>query len=143
MADLLSFTAFTCERILQEMDGSISAIRLIDIFRVPVPIPPDFKIAFWLVAIAKYRIGQSPGKAEFKITQIRTNRDRIDLGSHAAESLVNEIDGQEIVPGLGLIVQFNVKVDTIGTDYLEIELDGTLRATVPITLLAAKPHQDK
>src|SRR5271170_6830177 len=127
MADLLSFTAFTCERILQEIDGSISAIRLIDIFRVPVPIPPDFQVVYWLVAIAKYRIGESPGEAEFKLTQIRTNGERKDLGSHKAASLINEIGGQAIIPGLGLIVQCNMRVDTIGTDYIEIELDGTLR----------------
>jgi len=140
MADVLSFTAFTCERILQEMDGSISAIRLIDIFRVPVPIPPDFQIVFWLVAIAKYGIGQKPGEADFKLTQIRTNGERKDLGTHKAASLINEIDGQLVVPGLGLIVQFNMKVDTIGTDYIEIELDGRLCAKLPITLLATKPQ---
>ncbi len=140
MADVLSFTAFACERILQEMDGSISAIRLIDIFRIPVPIPPDFHVVFWLVAIAKYKVGQEPGEAEFKITQVRTNGERKGLGSHKAASLINEIDGQPVAPGLGLIIQFNMKVDTIGTDYIEIELDGTLRAVLPITLLATKPQ---
>jgi hypothetical protein len=38
---MLSATAFACERLLQEADGVISAIRIVDVFYAPAERPPD------------------------------------------------------------------------------------------------------
>ena len=142
MAEMLLFSAFTCEHLLREMDGTVSAIRLVDIFQIPVPIPPDFHVMFWLIATAKYAFGEDPGEVEFKFTHVLHDGDRKEIASQdpKVRVTVTELNGHPISPGVGVILQIHLKIETTKNSYIEIEVGGIVRAKVPITLLPVESH---
>jgi hypothetical protein len=140
MPEIISFSAFLCERVLVETDSVLSAIRMVDMFIVPDERPPDFVINFWLVATAKLAVGIPPTELTFTFTLVRPNGEREALQQHKAATKMPIID-TGVPVGAGIVVQFQIAVKNLGTLYIEIEVEGKeiklerrVCAKVPFTL---------
>ncbi len=133
-------SALLCERVLQEGDGSLSAIRLIDqVNLAPIPhgLPPNVEIipavltATLLVSLKGGKEGvlhrlairvHSPSGA----TQAMTPQ-RVRMGS--------TIPGA--VPGANVIIQLQASLKTEGIYWFEVRLDGRRATAIPLRVAFA------
>ena len=120
MAEIISFSALLCERVLVETDRVLSAIRMVDVFIVPTERASDFTVTFWLIATAKLEAGTPPTEILFAFTLVRPNGEREDLGQQKAATPLNPID-TTMPLGAGVVVQFQIAVRNLGACYIEIE----------------------
>lgn len=130
-----SVNAFTCERVLVEQDGVISAIRMVDLFNIAADAPPEPTIQFWLVVILKV-LPVPEEEIRFGITQVRTSGERTRLPSPAQALKFGKsgIDDPAAPGGAVVLAQFNLTIKHFGTSYLEVDVDGNIVANVPITV---------
>lgn len=137
---LTSITAFACERILQEADGVVTAIRIVDLFRVPIAND---------IPIEKQAVGMS--------LYIRGTLERDDGIDHRVAISVIRPDGQaglpedifkgriatkfrDAPPGFNVAVQFGIIPKQFGTHHIAVVFDGETVFKLPITL---RPHDQE
>jgi hypothetical protein len=141
---LLSATFVICERALREVDGVISAIRLVDYFMAPPPealadIPPD-RQAIVLTVVGHIRVGSDDsGEHEIVLTLVRPN------GEESPNTLTS---GQPIPVGnfpgsprqVWIIAQVGVAPKQYGEHYLKVIFDGDEVARTYFTLAQFSPE---
>ena len=151
---LISISAFVCERVLREVDGVVSAIRMVDLFHVPPQSPPVINpsdgsetitlspVRFEVLVILKAEPGYSVShKVAIKLQDptgsiVRVSRD--------LEVTTSSRFGQEVAGGATVNAQLTFDVKQYGVYMVLVELDGDLVYRTPITLLrgAASENTD-
>src|SRR5579863_3507143 len=140
MADRFQFaSAFVCERVLQEQDGVISAIRIADIFSVAENTPEGAVLQFWAVATFKTTL-PSLEEREYTINTfvLKSSGERERLDPSDRKVRVVPYEGDLSIPvGISVVAQVNVKLKPTGTtstSIIEIEIDGDVEARIPFTI---------
>jgi len=140
--DIISVSLFLCERTLQESNGILSAIRILDIFWVPgVPAEASNEkekvpvIKMFGCALIKGKPGRHDHSIEFRVQN--EGSDKFDnIGSPVILPVAQIPPGLEKFPAGGSInIELHVAVKTYGTSYLCLFLDGEEATRTPFTIL--------
>lgn len=137
---VISATAFICERILQEADTVVSAIRIVDVFYVP-ELPPDAPPGAlpFVQAYGVFTIRTLPGhygEHLLKFRLLNTQGEWSDLGPPIKTEIKARLDFAQSVPGgASAFVQLNIAARNLGTCYVCCYLDDEEMVRVPFTLM--------
>jgi hypothetical protein len=148
-ANLISATAFICERTLIEKDDVMSAIRLVDLFYVTEfqiqegkPVPPQpipgrsigqAFVSMFLVIILKAQPGdQSSHSLILRITNPAGEEKNVDDVPVQANftSKLPDVSG-----GFTLVAQLNVQPKLMGSYNVRVLLDGEEVCRAPFSIL--------
>ena len=129
---ILSVDLVVCERVLREMDGVPSAIRMVDLFNVPESILalPNPTIVFFAIVFVRGDVGAA-GNFICRMQLSDPNGNEIGIAQQAVSvnPVVEGAPGGAVTLGL-----FNV-IAVIGTYRLRVFLDDELQAQTTITTL--------
>jgi hypothetical protein len=118
--------AFVCERTLQEQDGALSAIRIID--RITFPTTPDGKLVQPRQAITfviMLKSGQARGTYTVSITQEMPSGQQVPF----VEAPVL-LEGED--RGVNLILSGAFEPDQAGLYWWDVSFDGSLLTRIPL-----------
>ena len=126
--------ACLCERVLREEDGTLSAIRIVDTYRLrTADVPPGMTGAVSLTALIGVRSGDVEGKSE--ITLKLTTPSGRELG--APQSYPILLQGGE--SGANIIVQMALPVTELGLYRLDVTWKDELLTSIPFKLVSQTP----
>jgi hypothetical protein len=132
-------SAFLCENVLQEGNGVLSAIRIVDVFQIPEGAPENFVIRFYAVAMLR-TVPVPDIKVSVTAAIVRTNGERQPLPMVPGEPIQVGASSDRTIPGgINLIMELNIKPQNMGTGYIEFEVDGEVAVSIPFTLRPAPP----
>jgi hypothetical protein len=124
--------AFFCERVLQEQDGVLSAIRVVDRFiqRAQGPSAPEdmpvFSVA--LTAFLSFKSGAARGRSTIHLRQESPS------GVRGPElSLPVLFEGED--RGANLVLDINFQADQEGLYWFDVLLDDLLVTRMPLRVL--------
>ncbi len=125
--------ALLCERILQEKDEVLSAIRIVDTFFVTVPkgLAPEVKPAIQLTLLLafKKRINDEAEK------HLLTLKIKAPSGTVAEQPTVALNFKADEVSGANLLTTLQMGVHEFGTFQIDVIVDGEVLTVVPFRLL--------
>lgn len=146
---LISVGAFICERVLMEVDGVASAIRMIDIFRV-AGVPPEAEKDAPLPVVQMFCVVSMKAKPEERakhtvgITIINTRGESTPQGDPVVVEFAGKPEfGVNAPGGANIALQLNVAVRRFGTCYVCVFLDGEEVCRTPFTLIPPPPVEQK
>src|SRR5512146_1663267 len=128
--------ALICERVIEEKDGDISAIRIIDRaetkIRIEGKLPPPEKLneivpTLQLAMLVGLKSGSFKGKGVVEIDGESPNGTVKRLGLHEFEFLGSE-------HGQNLIVNLLVQVKEEGLHWFNVKFNGELLTRIPLRL---------
>jgi len=128
--------AFVCKDVIEDKNGALSAIRIIEIVDVPESLGNDpifFTVVVILKALpavdAEIRVGLS------LVAPNNGGRKRLVDGASGPPRKLQIFESDPSIPsGVKLIFDFNVKPRLLGTWIAEIDVDGEVIASAPFTL---------
>jgi len=128
--------AFLCERILQEKDDVISALRIIDRLQYRLEgAPQDTKPMLNLQALIMFKSGPVTGEHDVKIIVENPRGDRKEV--YALKVVLNGKDhGQNIIMNMGLGVEHD------GLYWFDVVFDADVLTRIPLTVTAL-PQQEQ
>ena len=132
-----------CEKVLTEVDGITSAIRIVDLFFIPENAPETFVIQFTVI-IALRAFITSPEEFRVGITLIGPtgNRQRLPDPPEQPYKLSIFENDPSVPSGFTLIIGCAVKPTKLGTCYLEVEVNGEAITKIPFTLRRVPAEQN-
>jgi hypothetical protein len=143
---IISLSVLTCQAVLREEDGVASAIRLIDVWYVPEPLPEAPPGVLPLVqANVLVILKAEPGyqqEHEIRVKLQNTVGEISDIAEALKSNPISRL-GPEVPGGVTIQVQLNLAVKKLGTCYLLIYFDGELVTRAPITLLRTPSVESK
>ena len=125
--------ALICEKILEEKDSVVSAIRIIDrIFRSPEgPDIPEtmepFNFGFTLYLL--FKSGSARGSRQLKVTGIKPSGEK--MPSFSQKIHFKGEDDQ----GIGVSLNIGMKIDLEGLYWFDVELDDVRLTRVPLRVI--------
>lgn len=125
--------ALLCDSVLEEKDGTISAIRIID--QIHLVMPQMDEDAFGALAISAL--------ISVYASDATRGRHRLSIRQRGLDGALSEVKREyEIAIGeksaaMNLILKMNVLVKTFGVHRLEVFWDDEHLATIPFTLVEA------
>ena len=134
--------AFLCERVLQEKDGVLSAIRIIDTYSVSIPknLPEDAKATIQITALLAFKKA-SPG------TEAEKHQITLQLfapsGPQPPQSIDVFFNQQAELDGFNLITGMSVAVAEFGLFWLHVFIDGEPATRIPFRLLLKEEETPK
>jgi hypothetical protein len=115
-----------CERVLEEKDGSLTAVRLLDRLLIPEP-PNDSATIVSLMLLVVLRKGE--GSAEHRITfAIRTPS---GIRNAFPDSQTVSL-GKESDEGLNLRVGLSLGIQEEGIHWIDVQMDGATVNRIPL-----------
>ena len=135
--------AFLCERLLQEKDGVITAIRIVDTFFVPPApegvIPKDLPSGFKALPTTEFAllVSLKSGdlRGEFSISlKWRSPSGKIVNVGEETPALLN---GEE--HGVNLSTRLRLGVEEYGLHWLDVFWNGDLLTSIPFKLVQDEP----
>jgi hypothetical protein len=139
-SDLISTSAVTCENVLMESDGVMSAIRLVDIFFfVKIPELPIEKQAVLMrvLVMCKFRPGADPIDHAIQLFLIRPDGETTAMGEPQKGNPIST-KYPEAPGGVVMIAQVGIIPKQEGTHYVKVLVDGEEKTRIPVTLLERK-----
>ena|SRR6266850_5369173 len=144
--DLVSTSAFICERILREEDGALSAIRIVDVFYVPATeqiaedavhnlIAKINAVNFHLVVVLR---SKTEGQARLNLSFINPAGDESPIKMHGVPEMLvfkSNFPGTKIPPSQTLNLHLGLPIRPLGTYLALVRLDEQIVTSVPFTLL--------
>lgn len=122
--------AFLCEKVLQEKDGSVSAIRIVDrmTYRVEgLPTGLDLRPAIPLSFLIAIKSGPVTGTHTVKLLVEKPNGDRKEVFSHLMEFIGRE-------QGQNFIVNFALGTEQDGLYWFDVVFDEEVLSRTPLTV---------
>ena len=130
-AYLFSGVILTCDRVLQEKDGTISAIRLFDLLRVPqLPIQVEVRAVILLKATAPsghHLFEMSAEHPDGSVKKVTAIDDPLYIDFASKTALGSK-------PGAQIVMELGIAVPAEGTYILRALIDGVEAARTSITL---------
>lgn len=119
--------AFTCERVLHEVDGVLTAVRIVDSYTVSA-VDADAKVLVkpWIVVIFKSGAAQGTYSVSFRM------RPPSGPPSVLGDAIPIELRGGP--HGATLAIELIAEVKEEGVYWVDVLLDGDLVTSMPITL---------
>lgn len=124
--------AFVCERVLQEQDGVLTAVRIVDTFTMSSPEdgPQMVPIGVELTLLVMLKSGDVQGSSHVEL-RLRFPSGKIqELGKHAIT-----LKGGE--HGANIIAKLRVPIKEYGLHWFEVYWDSHALTSVPLRLLRA------
>ncbi len=123
--------ATICERVLEEKEGTLSAIRIVDTVKVEVPetIPADAKPVINLSALVSLKSGDARGKFLDKIVSCTPSGKKLEK---LAPSFPLLLQGGE--RGANLVVNFSLQISEWGLYWFDVLLNDELISRMPLTV---------
>ena len=137
--DFLTVTAFLCDKVLEERDGVLSAIRIVDVFffrRVPEMPEEKQAVVANLVILTKAQPGTTSEHA-IKVDLLRPDGERVKVGESETTSMRAKFP--EAPGGFNLSLTVGVKTKVPGLHFFIINLDDEEITRVPFTLIEQPP----
>jgi hypothetical protein len=133
--------AFLCEKVLNEKDDVLTAVRIVDTFHVSIPpnLPQDTKPAIQMMGLLSFKKASSGTDAEKHEVRLK-----LCSPSGKAQALpTHEFHFKpEELSGYNMILTFNLGVAEFGLFWLEVSVDGDEVSTrMPFRLLQAVSPQ--
>jgi hypothetical protein len=120
-------TAVFCEKVLQERDGVVSLIRIVDrmtVTMIPGQSPPPFVLTAAIIIKAGFMRGS------YKLTL----RQRTPSGSPTPDLLIPILfEGED--RGVGVFAQVNFSNLEEGLHWFDLRLEGQLLSSMPLRLI--------
>lgn len=130
--------ALICDKVLQEQDGTLSVIRLVDRVQVQTltagTAPPDSPktdvggVLVQITALVSLKKGKSDGKFTLSIGAVSPSQKITSLFEGALEMIGGEDRGQNVVVPLMIATQ------DFGLHWFEVRLDGQLLTRMPLVI---------
>lgn len=122
--------ALICDRVLQESDGTLSVIRLIDEITLADGAATALDVAL-LVCLK----GGAPGATHQVrvVARLPEGGGAHEVGSHSLELGSLQPDG---VPGANLVVQLKLALERAGVYWFDVEMDGRRLTATPLQVAA-------
>jgi len=122
--------ALVCENVLQEGDGSISAIRIADRVQYRIKgMPPDAKPMIGLQGLVSIKSGAVTGDHTLRVVSERPNGERKDVHTQPVKLLGKD-------HGINLILNIGLGVDQDGIYWFDVFFDDDLLSRIPLTITA-------
>jgi hypothetical protein len=138
MSSLISAKILICEKALQEPDGVISAIRMVDVFyftpRAALPIDQQ-AVAMVMVASGQVVVGDE-AEHDLEFYLVRPDGERKLLGDPTKMPFKSTIPGAPA--GFAMIANIGVVPKQMGTHYFALLFDNEEVARAPFTLVERK-----
>lgn len=135
-AHVISVTIILCERVLNEKDGVLSVVRIVDTYEIAKEgLPPEGErgpIMMHILIMVKLVPSQGETNHSIQLRIIRPNGEIADIG--APTSAVTPPGQSDASVGLNVIVPLGVIPKRMGLHYVECLLDGQAAARMPFTL---------
>ncbi len=129
--------AALCEKILEEQDGVISAIRLVDTFNVSAPPPglsPDAPPVVEVNGLIALKSGDLVGKFTVGLVMENTIGERKSLSPEGGWPVV--FNGGE--HGIQLKLSFNVGVKNFGLCWFDVLFENEVLTRIPLRIRATE-----
>lgn len=135
-----SVSVLICEKILQEEDGTCSAIRIVDTFLVSLV--PDVPVEKQSMDLQILVVVKTTDLAEhsFRLGVIRPDGESRDAGTTVP--VVSTTSDPRSPGGFNVVTKLGLVPRQFGTYYLSVVLDDEEVARKPFTLLQQKSEQD-
>lgn len=142
-SSLISVYAIVCERALQEQDGVVSAIRIVDVFYVePVPDIPVEKRAIGITILASGRVApEDDSEHTLEFFLVRPDGESTRLGEPSTGRYKSKVPGAP--GGFNAILQIGVIPRVMGLHHVRVMLDGVEVARAVFTLAERKPESSQ
>lgn len=132
--------AFTCERILRETDGVLTAVRLVDTFTVrrPPKLPPNLAPIVQCWILIYFKSGDTRGRYAVSLVMRSPSGQLSPIGDPMP------IDLKGGPQGVTLAIELTFGVKEMGLHWIDVLLDGERVTSMPITLQegqAPEPRQ--
>ena len=128
--------AVFCEKALQEKDGVISAIRIVDRFTVTPSseIPPEALLTMNLPInlIIAFKSGDIKGKMELKVRPFSPSGEEL-------QSFVGPLLFEGEDHGSSVVIQYGLSAKEEGIYWFDILLDNKLITKIPLKIIHARP----
>lgn len=131
--------ALVCEKVLQEKDGSLSVIRIVDRAEAKMHLQGNVPIeqihqagmnpTIQLMMLVGIKSGPFKGKGVITIDSERPS------GEKSLAVATQELDFQGEEQGQNIIVNLQVQVKERGLHWLDVRFNGNLLTKVPFTLV--------
>jgi hypothetical protein len=133
--------AFFCEKTLQEADGVLSAIRIVDLVQIP-PLPKGARKRFVLpnlIFVLMLRAGNRRGKVVCELYMVNPSGKRIKIGKQEIPDI-----GDSPEKGINAVIPAAFKWDKPGLYWFEVYVEGKrlTRSPMVIKLLPVKEGQE-
>jgi len=138
----LLMAAFFCENILEEKEGVLTAVRIVDVLKVRIPdlsgIPegqPKPTIATQIKALLGFKSGEAKGKRTVHLTVVAPSGKRRKTVPTTVTFMGNEL-------GVNIRAQVVVEAEEEGLYWYEVRVDGKLLTRMPLRIVHEKPTSD-
>ncbi len=139
--NVISVTVLLCERVLNEKDGVLSVIRLVDTFEIDQEhLPPEGQrppILMHVLILAKFLPSQGGTTHAVQLKIVRPDGQVTDVGAVTSGSTPSGKGDASV--GVNVIVPLGVIPNQFGMHYVECVLDGQTVARMPFTLRLVPP----
>jgi len=135
--NILSVSAFVCDRILIEKDDVCSAIRIVDVHYVPPDVPQGAALEITLFMVIKTL---NPGEAPLTLKLLTPDgSERIMKGLDKIVVEKSKFPDDPNIP-IGSTVGLRMAIEPrpLGTYTIKVEIEGAERAQVYFTLRASE-----
>ncbi|HZV52104.1 MAG TPA: hypothetical protein VFD49_20360 [Candidatus Dormibacteraeota bacterium] len=128
-------SAFLCERVLEEKDGVLSAIRIVDRILVQGQAPPGAEappmpsVGIRLIALIALKNG--PARGSRRLELIPKAPSGLKLPSVSVPVLLEGDDDR----GVNLRLQMNLQAREEGIYWFDVRLDGELLTRMPLRIV--------
>jgi hypothetical protein len=123
--------AFVCEQVIQEKDGVLSAVRIVDTYFIlppPSGLPPNVKPGISLTVLVSVKSGDVKGTFQAKFKLRTPQAKTIALGT--PKSMV--LNGGE--HGANWIVKFEMPAEELGLYWFDFYWDDDVLTSIPLKL---------
>jgi hypothetical protein len=133
-------SAIICERVLREEDGTLSAIRMVDVVRLAP------------VGAASEQLDEAPAYSLFLVVTFKGGvlgtRHGVSITAHAPSGAADIVAESELElsttvadapPGFNMIGELQMGLGNLGTYWFEISLNGERVTAVPLTVVPLPP----
>jgi hypothetical protein len=136
--------AFFCDNVLEEKDGTLSAVRMLDQIKVTVPAsaPDDFpseenKVPLAMAGLLSFKSGESPGPHTVRL-EMESPTGKVSTAHEQTIPFAGQAHG-----GGNLILRFVLRVNKGGLFWFNVYLDNKLMTTMPlqVTVEREQPTQ--
>lgn len=140
--DLVSINLISCERVLNEIDGVLTAVRIVEVFQFQLSdgvAVENQAIPVTVLVIAKFDFA-SIGKS--RVVQLRITRPSGETAKVGEpHEIVLQTKNTDVPPGFNLIAGFGIIPKQMGLHFVGCLIDGDEVARTPIILqpLSGKP----
>jgi hypothetical protein len=124
--------ALICDRVIREVDGALSAIRIVDqvtLIRPPTGLPAEIQIAANLWLLIALKGAPAPGRRNVRITAQAPDGMRTDIGLADVDFASTSSIGP---PGANLVVQAVLNFRQTGIHWFDVLLDGNFLTSIPL-----------